>query len=105
MNTEDMRQKLEKMCRNSIRLSIGGREKHAVGGTRFGGVPDVPGDFVWPVYETDTYDDKEIKPRPLSFIAQFNCAEFAPLDTEGLLPKAGVLSFFYEAESMKLQCY
>lgn len=101
MNTEELKQKLEKMCRNSVRLNIGGRAEHAVGGTRFGGVPDVPEDFVWPVYETDTYDDKEIKPRPLSFIAQFNCAEFAPLDTEGLLPKTGVLSFFYEVESMK----
>lgn len=101
MNMEDMKRELEKMCRNSIRLNIGGRMEPVVGSTHFGGVPDVPEDFVWPVFETDTFDDDEVKARPLAFIAQFNCAELAPLDTEGLLPKTGLLSFFYEVGSMR----
>lgn len=101
MSVEKIQQELEKMCRNSIRLHIGGGVEPEIGSTHFGGVPDVPEDFVWPVFETSTYDDEEIKPRPLAFLAQFDCAELAPLDTEGLLPKTGVLSFFYEIDSMR----
>lgn len=101
MNMKEIEQKLIEMCRNSIRLNISDRPEQMIGASRFGGVPDVPADFVWPVFETDTYDDKEIKARPLSFIAQFNCEEIAPLDTEGLLPETGVLSFFYEMDSMR----
>ena len=101
MDTDAVKQELKDMCRNAIHLNIGGKGASAVGGTRFGGVPDVPADFVWPTYEGTSYNDDEVKSRPLSFLAQFNCAELAPLDTEGLLPKTGVLSFFYEMESMR----
>lgn len=93
----DIAAALQKMSRNALRLEICGQNGAAAG--RFGGVPDVPPDFVWPVYETDTFDDKEKKPRPLSFLAQFDCAALAPMDTEGLLPAGGVLSFFYELGS------
>lgn len=68
---------------------------------RFGGAPDVPADFRWPCFETDTFDDDAVKPRPLSFMAQFDCAALADLDPEGALPHAGVLSFFYEMESQR----
>lgn len=76
--------------------------KLAVGASKFGGRPDVPADFVWPVFETDTREDDQVKERPLAFLAQFDCAQLAPLDPEGLLPKEGLLSFFYELES---QCW
>jgi len=38
---------------------------------------------------------------PLAFLAQFDCASLAPLDREGLLPKTGLLSFFYELGSQR----
>ena len=76
--------------------------KLAVGASKFGGRPDVPADFIWPVFETDTREDDQVKERPLAFLAQFDCAQLAPLDPEGLLPKEGLLSFFYELES---QCW
>ena len=101
MDTDAVKQELKDLCRNAIHLNIGGKGASAVGGTRFGGVPDVPADFVWPTYDGTSYNDDEVKSRPLSFLAQFNCAELATLDTEGLLPKTGVLSFFYEMESMR----
>lgn len=44
--------------------------------------------------------DHVVKERPLSFLAQFNCADFAKYDTEHLLPDHGLLSFFYELDSM-----
>ena len=75
--------------------------KLAVGASKFGGRPDVPGDFVWPVFETKTWEDDQVKERPLAFLAQFDCAQLAPLDPEGLLPQEGVLSFFYELGSQR----
>lgn len=73
----------------------------AVGASKFGGRPDVPKGFVWPVFETSTWEDDQVKERPLAFLAQFDCAQLAPLDPEGLLPKEGVLSFFYELGSQR----
>ena len=69
--------------------------------SKFGGRPDVPAGFAWPYFETDTYDDETVKPRPLAFLAQFDCAKLAPLDAGGLLPKTGLLSFFYELDSQR----
>lgn len=101
MTINEIKEKLQKMERNSIRLKIEGKADETVGSSHFGGVPDVPAGFIWPVFETDTFDDETVKPRPLSFIAQFNCHELAAYDTEGLLPKTGVLSFFYETDSQR----
>lgn len=88
---------LEDMARNAVLLTIGGEDGVAAG--RFGGVPDVPPDFQWPCYETAVYGDDTVKPRPLSFLAQFDCAALTFLDPEGLLPETGLLSFFYEMNS------
>ncbi len=97
MEEFDLLSALQGLKRNAIRLSFGAEDGIPAG--RFGGCPDVPADFVWPTFETDTFYDKEVKPRPLSFIAQFDCAALAPMDTEDLLPHKGVLSFFYELGS------
>lgn len=97
----DIKKELQKMRRNAIRLHIKGDADHSIGGTRFGGVPDTPKDFCWPTFETSTFFDNEVKPRPLTFLAQFNCAELTSLDKEGLLPKEGLLSFFYEMGSQR----
>ncbi len=95
----DFSESIKDLRQNSLRLTIGGAAKSR---TRFGGAPDVPTDFEWPVYETDTFEDSEVKPRPLAFLAQFDLAELAPLDTDGRLPRTGLLSFFYELGS---QCW
>ena len=73
----------------------------AVGASKFGGRPDVPNGFIWPVFETKTAEDDQVKERPLAFLAQFDCAQLAPLDQESLLPREGVLSFFYELGSQR----
>lgn len=97
-----VKKEIRKLCRNSVKLDIGGETKVQVGASRFGGKPDVPQDFKWEQFEGTNYVNDEAKARPLSFIAQFNCRELAEFDTEGLLPKKGLLSFFYECES---QCW
>lgn len=92
---------LNELCRNMIHLTVKEKEPYRLGGTCFGGVPDVPEDFVWPTFATATYEDDEVKNRPLSFLAQFNCSELAEFDKEGLLPNVGLLSFFYEVDSQR----
>lgn len=93
---------LPKLYRNKIEVKFGPRARELpVGSSKFGGRPDVPADFVWPTFETATYDDDTVRARPLAFLAQFNCAQPAPLDREGLLPKTGLLSFFYELDSQR----
>ena len=95
----NIKEKLESMAKNSIELKIQDNAVYELGATRFGGQPDVPSDFIWPTYMGESYDHV-VKERPLSFLAQFNCADFAKYDTEHLLPDHGLLSFFYELDSM-----
>ena len=98
----DWKQVLPPLCRSRIetRFAPAG-ENLPAGCSKFGGRPDVPAGFVWPVFETKTLDDDTVKPRPLAFLAQFDCARLAGLDPEGLLPRTGLLSFFYELGSQR----
>ena len=98
----DWKQVLPPLCRSRIetRFAQAG-EALPAGSSKFGGRPDVPAGFVWPVFETKTFDDDTVKPRPLAFLAQFDCARLAELDPEGLLPRTGLLSFFYELGSQR----
>lgn len=98
----DWKQVLPPLCRSRIetRFAPAGEDLPA-GSSKFGGRPDVPAGFVWPVFETKTLDDDMVKPRPLAFLAQFDCARLAGLDPEGLLPRTGLLSFFYELGSQR----
>lgn len=95
----NVKKELEKSAKNSIRLTIGGKFGGGVGATKFGGKPDVPPDFKWCRYEGEDYLSGEVKSCPLSFLAQFDLEEISSYDTEGLLPKKGLLSFFYECET------
>lgn len=83
----------EKTRRNAIYLRM--TENASASRTRIGGLPLVPQNFVYP-YFTDPEDGVS---RPLSFLAQIDLAEIAPLDREQLLPDHGILSFFYELEN------
>ncbi|HEX8465132.1 MAG TPA: YwqG family protein [Abditibacterium sp.] len=58
-----------------------------LGASKFGGAPDVPASFEWP-----RWNDK-----PSGLLAQINLEEVAPFDVENLLPKSGVLLFFFFA--------
>ncbi len=60
-------------------------ENIAVGASKFGGTPDVPASFEWPMWQ-------EV---PINFMAQINLDEIAAFDVENVLPSSGVLSFFY----------
>lgn len=58
-----------------------------LGTTRVGGRPDLPAGARWPrCRRADA---------PFRFVMQVNLAEVAPFDVAGVLPPAGLLSFFY----------
>lgn len=87
-----------KTSRNSIVLSVSGGLPDENARTHFGGRPDVPPDFSWPVTPAEargTGADAGGR-RYLTFLAQFDCAALAAYDTERLLPEHGILSFFYD---------
>ena len=86
---------LFKLKRNTIILAFdNAASAQSAGLTRFGGSPDVPDDFEWPVHE----DDELSESYPINFLAQFDCRELSQYDAEGVLPTNGLLSFFYDAE-------
>lgn len=103
--------KLQPLLRNTIRLNQHKADENniAIGQTKIGGRPDLPAEINW-VTETNseitkrkrflffTTKNEEIVTKPLSFIAQINLSETAPFDKENLLPKTGLLYFFYSAD-------
>jgi hypothetical protein len=60
--------------------------ERVIGGTRIGGLPDLPAGSRWP----------RIKGRLLIFAAQFNLAELSRFPAAKALPKTGLLSFFHD---------
>ena len=90
---------LTALKRNEIEMSVKARSKNLVPGTsKIGGKPFAPKGFEWPYFEGESYEDGWGN-RPLSFICQINIDEVKRYDKEKLLPKKGILSFFYESAS------
>lgn len=88
------------MARPAIRLHTNGLEPSA-GASKLGGAPDLPAGWDWPTAEFDVVGSHEFAgPRgelALPFIAQIRLSEVPPcLDRQGLLPRVGMLYFFYE---------
>ena len=80
---------------NSIRLKTSYvDEKLPVGASKLFGAPDIYDGFEWPTIEVDgeEYD--------LSFVGQINLAEATKFDKDGILPKNGMLYFFYDLDEM-----
>lgn len=79
---------LKPFKRNAIDICLNSSEDEVViGCSKFGGQPDVPEDFQWPL------DDNN---RPLSLLLQINCSDLISFEHEGYLPTSGYLYFFYE---------
>ncbi len=68
---------------NAMRFKGAPGHEDEIGGTRFGGLPDVPPGWVWPEPENG-----------IEFLAQLNFEELAPFDHNGVLPRHGLLSIF-----------
>ena len=82
---------LKPLQKNAVRIKYTNKNtKAGIGNSKIGGKPDLPADFEWYYYNG----------RPLSFLAQINCAEAKQYDKDDLLPSQGMLYFFYEIEEM-----
>ncbi len=83
LTEQDLASKAEQLIRDGWVMRATRVEEAALplGGTRLGGLPDLPAGVKWPA----------IKDRSLAFAAQVRLSEVAG---NGLLPKAGLLSFF-----------
>lgn len=73
--------------RASIKLKLESHTRVVLGGSKIGGMPDLPSCIEWP----------HAHGKPLAFIAQINLAEVHELDIEQQLPERGWLYFFYDA--------
>jgi uncharacterized protein YwqG len=62
----------------------------SIGDSKIGGNPDLPVDYPWPKW----------REKPMGFIGQFNLSSASASDLQGLLPKQGLLSFFYDLYEM-----
>jgi len=81
---------LGQLAQPSIRMAsqARGESAFALGTSKLGGLPDLSEGMAWPTW----------KESPLAFIAQINLSEVYAFDVAGLLPAAGLLSFFYDAD-------
>lgn len=69
-------------------------DKLPAGSSKLFGNPDVWDGFEWPYIEEngEKYD--------LTFMCQIDCAEAEGFDESGLLPKTGIIYFFYDLDTM-----
>ena len=101
MEKEKLIKIFNKIKRNEIRINYKKKkQKLPIGVSKIGGKPSLPKDFEWPYYEGENFNGDKEK-RPLSFLAQINLKEASKYDTEGLLPESGLLSFFYDIDTMR----
>jgi hypothetical protein len=63
------------------------------GGSRIGGLPDLPAGVPWPLRAPARGRSPESP--PMSFVLQVNLAEVAELDANKVLPPEGLLTLFY----------
>ncbi len=80
---------IDQLARNSVRLLTQPINEISLqpGVSKIGGHPDLPAGTTWPTF----------KGRPQSFLAQIRLADISTRDTSGLLPRQGMLWFFYDA--------
>ena len=100
-NTPDLDKILDTIRKNEVSVTTRKAKKGgSVYRSKFGGKPAVPAGFEWPRFDAENYDG-ETANRPLSFLCQINLEEICAYDKDNLLPKKGLLLFFYEQESMR----
>jgi uncharacterized protein YwqG len=92
------KEKMMEIIHDNIRHGIGldikdNNDGVTLTSSKIGGKPSVPADFTWPTCHADWFS--EGKYLPLTFFGQFNLEEISKYDKDGILPKKGMLSFFY----------
>ncbi|MGA2500876.1 MAG: YwqG family protein [Tepidisphaeraceae bacterium] len=79
----------------SIEVRLGEKKERALATcSRFGGLPCLPSADLWP-----TVGGKRLG-RALTFVGQIRLDDLRAIEGAALLPQGGLLSFFYDVESM-----
>ena len=89
IEVNDLQERLTSLKREKISMKFAPLSDEAlpIGSSKYGGQPDVPDGFEWP------FDNEG---HPLSLMLQINCADIANMGNGDLLPKSGMLYFFYQ---------
>lgn len=103
-NSINLWEKVRGFSKNSIEYTLKSDDDNvlSIGTSKIGGLPDLPShinwaNLVWEV-EYDPEDDEENlgSINTLGFLAQINLFEIANFDVEDILPKSGMIYFFYD---------
>ncbi len=96
--------KLMQAARPSLRLHLHPVDENTIpiGGTKFGGLPDLPPKFAWPVWQGYPESDRPRYPPgefrtedgPQEFLLQLRLEDLAAYDLGSVLPSTGILYFF-----------
>lgn len=100
---QELTKKFLEVAKSEIRLNLYKNDSPLeMSASKIGGKPAVPAEFEWPTYTGAICGEEssEKKTRPLSFLAQIDLKEISVLDKEHRLPDDGILSFFYDLETM-----
>ncbi len=95
---KELQQLLKPLLQNAIYI-VKSRKYDPKKHSKLGGKPLLPADLAWPYYQTQDEEGDPVS-YPLAFLAQLDLSELAPYDTEHRLPDRGLLSFFYEMNTM-----
>lgn len=96
MINETLKQQVLNIVKNEIIIKEKKIKNTKPNSSRIGGKPYLPKDFIWPTYTS--YEDKIT--RHLSFLCQINLEEIKDYDVDHILPRTGLLYFFYDCDSM-----
>jgi uncharacterized protein YwqG len=78
---------LAALARPGLRLRSDGTDTDLLGGSRVGGLPDLPADTAWPAW----------RETPMSFLGQVDLGSLPDVGDRADLPAYGLLTFFYDA--------
>lgn len=101
MSDKLLKEKIMSISKIEIRVQFNERKAlKSPTESKIGGTPAVSSDFKWPCFKLRGENEKDSEVIPLSFLAQIRLKDICSYDTDGILPNHGVLSFFYELETM-----
>ena len=97
------REKILNLKRNSIICKLESANENTQNSikSKIGGKPFLPKEINW---FRNTFMGEENNGKPLSFLAQFNMEELLKFDLDHMLPKKGMLYFFYDFYEEPIGC-
>lgn len=93
--SKELEKVVSALVKNEIVMEVEDGGNIAPNASKLGGKPFLPKNFAWPRFSDG---DEE---RSLSFLCQINLSDVKQYDKDCLLPREGLLYFFYDCESFR----